>query len=199
MGMRSSPDGASWGHDFINDPSLAVERGRWICVELMMKMNQPVTANNGEQSLWIDGRPWVKQGQTVSHLGLGFPRGKWVWDSFLPDPSGEPFEGFRWRETDKLNLNFLWVLLYMTKAPAGHVSKVWFDDLVVACDYIGPISPISGRSPDGTGTAVGGSGLCSRENPPMRCVEAASFRTSRVAAGPTRTSVQHMLPRSPPP
>ena len=140
IGMRSSPDGRSWGHDFINDPRLAVERGRWICVELMMKMNRPATESNGEQALWIDGRPWVRDGQTLSHLGPGFPRGKWRWDSFLPDPDGEPFEGFRWRSEDKLNLNYLWLLLYVTKAPAGHASRVWFDDIVVAREYIGPIN-----------------------------------------------------------
>ena len=141
MGMRSSPDGGSWGNDFINDSALAVERGRWICVELMMKMNQPATESNGEQALWIDGRPWVKDRQVVSHLGPGFPRGRWIWDSFLPDPNGEPFEGFRWRSADELNLNYLWLLLYITKAPDGHVSRVWFDDIVVAGDYIGPINP----------------------------------------------------------
>ncbi|HSW02744.1 MAG TPA: hypothetical protein VLI39_21450 [Sedimentisphaerales bacterium] len=54
--------------------------------------------------------------------------------------SGEPFEGFRWRSEDKLNLNYLWLLLYITKAPAGHVSRVWFDDIVVAHEYIGPIN-----------------------------------------------------------
>ncbi len=145
MGMRSSPDGRSWGHDFINDPRLKAERGRWICVELMMKMNDPVTHSNGEQALWIDGRPWTKDGQVVSHLGEGFPRGTWVWDSFNPDPAGEPFEGFQWRNTPELNLNFLWLLLYVTKAPPGHISKVWFDDIVVAREYIGPISPVGRR------------------------------------------------------
>jgi len=140
MGMRSSPDGKSWGHDFINDRALAVERGRWICVELMMKMNAPAGESNGEQALWIDGRPWARDGQTLSHLGLGFPRGKWVWDSFLPDPNGQPFEGFRWRSTDDLNVSFLWLLLYITDAPTGYVSKVWFDDIVVAREYIGPLN-----------------------------------------------------------
>lgn len=139
MGMRSSPDNKSWGHDFINDPALKADRGRWICVELMMKMNDPVGASNGEQALWIDGKPWTKDGQLVSHLGLGTPRGKWVWDSFLPDPQGQPFEGFRWRNTEKLNLNFLWLLLYITDAPPGYVSKVWFDDIIVAREYIGPL------------------------------------------------------------
>ena len=141
MEMRSSPDGRSWGHDFINDPRLKVARGRWICVELMMKMNEPVTVGNGEQALWIDGELWARDGQIVSHLGQGFPRGRWVWDSFLADPNGEPFEGFRWRRSQGLKLNFLWLLLYITKAPPGHISKVWFDDIVVARAYIGPISP----------------------------------------------------------
>jgi hypothetical protein len=139
MGMRSSPDNKSWGHDFINDPALKVNRGRWTCVELMMKMNDPATESNGEQALWIDGQPWKRGGQTISHLGKGSPKGKWVWDSWLPDPRGEPFEGFRWRTTAELKLNFLWLLLYITDAPPGHISRVWFDDIVVAREYIGPV------------------------------------------------------------
>jgi hypothetical protein len=145
MEMRPSPDNKFWGHDFINDPTLKVDRGRWICVELMMKMNDPTTESNGEQALWIDGQPWSEDGQTISHLGKGFPKGKWVWDSWLPDPKGEPFEGFRWRTTAELKLNFLWLLLYITDAPPGHVSRVWFDDIVVAREYIGPIRPQTSR------------------------------------------------------
>ena len=140
MGMRSSPDGKFWGHDFINDKELKAERGKWICVELMMKMNEPATESNGEQALWIDGKPWAKEGQIVSFLGRGFPKGRWLWDSFIPSPVGQPFEGFRWRSTEQLKLNFLWVLLYITDAPPGHISKVWFDHIVVAKQYIGPIT-----------------------------------------------------------
>lgn len=144
MEMRSSPDNHSWGHDFINDPELSVERGKWVCVELMMKMNDPVTDSNGQQALWIDGKPWKKDGQTVSYLGKEFPRGKWVWDSFTPNPDGQPFEGFKWRSDENLKLNFLWLLLYITDAQPGHVSKVWFDDIVVAKRYIGPSrSPVN--------------------------------------------------------
>jgi len=142
MGMRSSPDNKSWGHDFVNDDNLKAEREQWICVELMMKMNDPVTESNGEQELWIDGKSWKKDGQLISRVGKGFPKGKWIWDSFMPDPEGEPFEGFQWRSDEKLNLNFLWMLLYITDAPPGHVSKVWFDDIVVAKKYIGPANPL---------------------------------------------------------
>lgn len=140
MGMRTNPDKKFWGNDFINDPKLKVERGKWICVELMMKMNDPVTESNGELAVWIDGNAWKKDGQVISHFGKGFPTGKWVWDSFLPDPNGKSFEGFRWRTSNELNVNYLWLSLYITKAPRGHVSKVWFDHIVVAKRYIGRIN-----------------------------------------------------------
>jgi len=156
MEMRGSPPrGQTWGNSFARDARLQVARGRWICAELMMKMNRPASAHNGEMALWIDGR-------LVSHLGPGFPRGKWTYDKFLVNQGGgairwddarggperftvaaggAPFEGFRWRSDERLNLNFLWVLLYITDAPAGHVSKVWFDDIVAAKRYIGPLAP----------------------------------------------------------
>ena len=47
--------------------------------------------------------------------------------------------GQRPRGDKRLKLNFVWVLLYITKAPQDHVSKVWFDNIVVAKEYIGPI------------------------------------------------------------
>ncbi len=153
--MRGSPPrGQTWGNSFIRDPKLKVQRGEWICVELMMKMNQPVHEHNGEMALWINGK-------LVSHLGPGYPRGKWVYDKFIPGgegesirwseekggperfrvpPGGSPFEGFRWRNSENLKINFLWVLLYITQAPEGHISKVWFDHIVVAKRYIGPLS-----------------------------------------------------------
>jgi predicted amidohydrolase len=151
--MRGSPPrGQTWGNSFIRDESLKVERGKWTCVEVMVKMNDPAD-HNGELALWLDGKP-------VSHLGKGFPKGKWVFDKFLPNQGGDsmrwndqkgdrenfttpeggaPFEGFRWRTDDKLDLNFVWAYLYITDAPQGHVSKVWFDDIVVATEYVGPI------------------------------------------------------------
>jgi len=150
--MRGSPPrGQTWGNSFVRDDSLEVRRGEWTCVEMMLKMNQ-VGDIDGELALWIDGRP-------VSHLGKGFPNGLWTFDKFQPGKSGAsarwdeatdrrvdfdgpeggtPFEGFRWRAVEDLNINFLWLYVYITDAPAGHVSKVWFDDVVVATEYIGP-------------------------------------------------------------
>ena len=123
-----------------------------------MKMNA-VEDTDGEMALWIDGKQ-------VSRLGKGFPNGKRVFDKFMPGQGGDavrwsdkkggpvyfkvpddgaPFEGFRWRTDEQLNLNFLWVLLYITKAPQDHVSQVWFDNIVVAEEYIGPMVPKNGE------------------------------------------------------
>ncbi|MFA4015672.1 MAG: hypothetical protein RUDDFDWM_000763 [Candidatus Fervidibacterota bacterium] len=155
MEMRGSPPrGQTWGNCFMWNQQPKVKRGVWQCVELMLKMNKPVTERNGEMALWIDGK-------LVSHLGSGFPKGKWIYDKFVPGQGGqairwndalgaperftvpeggEPFEGFMWRKDENLKINFLWVLLYITKSPQGHVSRVWFDHIVVAHDYIGPIA-----------------------------------------------------------
>ncbi len=151
--MRGSPPrGQTWGNSFVRDPKLKVERGKWACVEVMVKMND-VGDTNGEMAFWLDGKQ-------ISHLGKGFPKGKWVYDKFNPGEGGEgirwnhqksgperftvpeggvPFEGFRWRTAEDLKLNYVWLYLYITQAPAGHVSRVWFDDVVIATDYIGPI------------------------------------------------------------
>jgi hypothetical protein len=146
----SPPAGQTWGNTFIHKPSLKVERDRWICIEQMVTMND-VGDSNGEMAAWIDGK-------LVSHLGKGFPTGTWKYDTFFPGstdagirwsdrekkgvpiPGGKPFEGFRWRTVKELANNYIWVYPYITDAPAGHVSKVWFDQIVVAKKYIGPIS-----------------------------------------------------------
>jgi hypothetical protein len=148
--MRGSPPrGRCWGNVLVRDPKLTVERGKWICVELMVKMND-VEDTNGELALWIDGK-------RVSHLGKGFPIGTWTFDKFTPGkqgqgvtwdhklgerrsiPGGQPFEGFRWRTVKELNANYVWLSLYMTHKQKGHISKVQFDNVVVAKQYIGPI------------------------------------------------------------
>ncbi|MCP5068706.1 MAG: hypothetical protein GY946_19260 [bacterium] len=148
--MRGSPpNGKRWGNVFVRDPKLEVERGKWICVEMMVKMNDPEDTN-GELALWIDGK-------RVSHLGKGFPVGTWTFDKFTPGKKsqgvtwdheqgarrsirgGLPFEGFRWRTVKELNANYVWLSLYMTHKQKGHISKVHFDNVVLAKEYIGPI------------------------------------------------------------
>jgi hypothetical protein len=63
--------------------------------------------------------------------------------------AGEPFEGFRWRKSNDLKLNFFWLLHYVTENAyrQNNVSNppknnsVVFDNIVVATQYIGPIKP----------------------------------------------------------
>jgi hypothetical protein len=151
--MRGSPPrGQTWGNSFVRDPELKVVKDRWICVEQMIKMND-AGDTNGEQAFWIDGKK-------ISHLGKGFPKGRWTFDKFYPNKGGDgvrwnnekgdresfkvpeagaPFEGFRWRTVPDLNVNFVWLYTYTAK-PDGHRIRVWFDDVVVATEYIGPIA-----------------------------------------------------------
>lgn len=152
--MRGSPpSGATWGNSFIRDAAPEAALGEWECLEVMMKVND-VGDSNGEMALWVNG-------ELISHLGKGFPMGKWTYDKFNQGQGGSsvywsdaqgqgvnydvpaegiPFEGFRFRTVPELKVNFFWLLVYITTAPQDHISKIYFDDIVIATEYIGPIS-----------------------------------------------------------
>jgi len=142
MEMHICPDDHYWGNDFINDLTFSADKEKWVCLEFMVEMNDPVSESNGELALWVDGELRYKDGQCISWLGEGFPNGGWIWDSFIPDPAGDPFDGFRWRFDENLKINFIWLLVYITQAEEGQISDVWYDHTVVATDYIGPINPV---------------------------------------------------------
>lgn len=151
--MRGSPPrGQTWGNSFINEDAIVVKKGEWVCVEMMIKLND-VGDSNGELALWLDGK-------LISHLKKGEPRGIFLFDKFFPhregegvvwdtssgerrslpsEPGGSPFPGFNWRTTEELNINFVWLYVYITKGTTGHVNNVWFDDVVLATEYIGPL------------------------------------------------------------
>jgi len=149
MEMRVSPDGKYWGNTFIRNPSLVVKTDQWMCVEVMVKMNTPLTERNGELALWIDGTQ-------IIHLRQGSPLGNWVVNMFTPNPAGTPFEGFRWRVVDLLKINWIWLNYYTTDNGPGVVGKVWWDHVVAAKKYIGPINTLqlSGRPTTPTGLSV---------------------------------------------
>ncbi len=113
---------------------------QWMCIEIMIRLNNPVTAHNGELEVWQDG-------VEVGHWGPGFPNGHWLKDRWYNNPDDAPFEGFQWRTDAGLNLNWLWFEFYHDdpKAPSSYIK---FSNLVVAKKYIGPISNSMGsRSP----------------------------------------------------
>ena len=133
MHMRGYADpNYFWGNTFHPDPPAPINRGEWICIELMMKINDPVDSYNGEQAFWVNGKK-------IQHLGEGFPNGYWVWDKFYPHPDSLGFEGFQWRNDENLKLNFFWLLYYMTDGTVGQTDQVLFDDIVISTEYIGPL------------------------------------------------------------
>jgi hypothetical protein len=115
MDMKASRDGKFWGSHFDPDPPVKVVRDQWICVEMMLKCNTPGQAD-GEQALWIDGKP-------AGH-----------------------FKGIRWRTDPKLNVNGFAIESYVTEDSARRngltdprkTNRLWFDDIVLSTGYIGP-------------------------------------------------------------
>jgi hypothetical protein len=140
--MKISADGKYWGNGLRPARPARVPRGRWQCVEIMLKLNSTPERLDGELALWLDGKP-------AAHFARGARRGSWSGMGFgLLGEGGEPFEGFRWRTSNDLKVNFLWLLYYVTEDTArqNHVtnppraSRVWFDNVVVSTAYVGPIA-----------------------------------------------------------
>jgi len=141
MGMRGERPTEYWGNLLIYDPTLTLIRDRWTCVEVMAKLNEPVTESNGELALWIDGI-------RLSHLGPGFPKGSWRGGIFTPSHVGEPFNGFQWRNDPALQLNWFTLQHYVTEDPPGYEGLVLFDHVVLATSRIGCLSDDT-QSPTG--------------------------------------------------
>lgn len=89
--------------------------GRWQCWEFMIQANSAPDKSDGRQAMWINGQL-----------------------------AGE-FTGIRWRTDPDLKVNCLWLEHYgyddsdPTKEYWGDNQTVWFDNIVVATRYIGPI------------------------------------------------------------
>ena len=87
--------------------------GVWQCWEFMIEANALGEAN-GKQAMWVDGKL-----------------------------IGE-FTGIRWRNTEDVRVNALWLQHYgydssdPTRGEWKEEQTVWFDDVVVATEYIGP-------------------------------------------------------------
>jgi hypothetical protein len=86
----------------------------WHCWEFMIEANSAPDKADGRQAMWVDGKP-----------------------------AGE-FTGIRWRTNSELKVNCLWLEHYgydagdPTKQYWQDQQSVWFDDVVVAREYIGP-------------------------------------------------------------
>jgi len=102
----------------------------WTCIEIMIKLNNPVSAYNGELKVWKDG-------VLLGHWGRGFPNGHWFKDKWYNNPNDPPFEGFRWRTDEGLNINWIWIEFWHNSG--GESSYIKFSNIVMANEYIGPI------------------------------------------------------------
>lgn len=93
------------------------ELDRWQCWEFMIQANSAAGVADGRQAMWLEGRLVAE------------------------------FSGLRWRETPDLKVNCLWLQHYgfdpgdPTKRYWPERQCVWFDDVVVATRYIGPMTP----------------------------------------------------------
>lgn len=106
--MRASPDARFWGNQFIPEGQDAIAKDRWICAEFMLKHNTPGRPD-GEQAFWIDGR-------LLGH-----------------------WRGINWRRTEGLKANALTLESYVTdRWTKNPVNTVYFDNLIIAREYIGP-------------------------------------------------------------
>ena len=132
MHMHGRPD-AYWGNVFYPEVPIELALDKWICVEFMIKLNDPVDAFNGEMAFWIDGKKRL-------HLGEGFPEVERSGGRYREGASASsyPFPGFQWRNCEQLKITFFWLNYYMTKGNEGDIDKVLFDDIELSTEYIGP-------------------------------------------------------------
>jgi hypothetical protein len=139
-----------YGNDFEPETPVVAPRNRWICVEIMVKMNSAPDKTDGEQALWIDG-------MLVGRFGPGVPTGYWFRDVYHNNrgEKGKPFEGMRWRHDMKVDINMVKLENYVSdevfqrtedyarQHPDFRINTkeatVWFDQVVVSRKYVGPI------------------------------------------------------------
>ena len=118
--------GKSWGNSFFPpgpgrgkaaSPNRVIPAlDKWQCWEFMLQANTAPDKADGKQAMWLDGKL-----------------------------VGE-FTGIHWRNDTGLKVNCFWMEHYgydqgdPTKQYWKDSQAVWFDDVVVAREYIGPIN-----------------------------------------------------------
>jgi hypothetical protein len=132
---KSTKGNRCYGNDMVNNSPTAqkITWDEWMCVEVMVKLNDPVSTSNGELKVW-------QNGMLVGHWGPGFPNGYWDVDSWHNKTASPAFEGFKWRTDPRLNVNYIWIEFYDDKSPAGARHHIKFANVVMAKKYIGPIN-----------------------------------------------------------
>lgn len=110
MDMKRDRDGNYWGNFLGPSPDGRVvpARGKWICLELMVKLNSVengLPKFDGELAAWVEGRLY------------------------------QHHKGIRWRSSPDLLLRNFSLDIYVHSA--RQKNQVWFDDVVLSTGYIG--------------------------------------------------------------
>lgn len=144
---------AYYGNRFAPADPAPIPRGVWTCIEWSLKLNSAPDKADGSQRFWIDGT-------LVGEWGPGTPVGYWMRENFRIRPDQpdrqRPFAGFRWRTDMGVKINIFKLENYVTegswKSTDGYAKEhpdfpldtesatVWFDHVVVATEYIGPLA-----------------------------------------------------------
>lgn len=111
MDMKQDRDGNYWGNFLGPNPQerFIPPRGRWICLELMVKLNSFDRGRwgfDGELAAWLDGRLYLH------------------------------YKGIRWRSSPEVLLRNFALDIYIHSATGR--NQVWFDDVVLSTGYVGP-------------------------------------------------------------
>ncbi len=96
-----------WGNEFAPDPPVVLPRGRWFCLEMMMKQNTP-GEHDGVMAYWVDGQLALRQENMM-------------WRT-IPELQLDRVRLQHYITTDDAN---------------GFSNRVWFDDVVVSTQRIG--------------------------------------------------------------
>jgi hypothetical protein len=111
--MKPEANGDFWGEHRRVGLGDEIEGGRWYCVEHMVKVNTDGTSSDGEEALWIDGR---KVGRMLD---------------------------LQLRTSSYLKINGFWLLFDAMEPRDGGIEslRLFYDDIVLATEYIGPLAP----------------------------------------------------------
>lgn len=110
------PPGPGKGHDA--GPNRVIPPlGKWQCWEFMIQANSAPDKADGREAMWVDGK----------RIG--------------------EFTGLRWRTRNDVKIDAIWLMHYgydegdPTKQYWQDQQSVWFDDIVVSTQYVGPTKP----------------------------------------------------------
>lgn len=158
---EGKPDGRPnpyYGNVFMPQNPVPAVRGKWQCVEIMIRLNSSRGKEDGALAFWIDGKPAGRWDPNETNPVKGY----WMREVFRSDPDNEkalPFPGIEWRTEpehfDKLKINIIRLQNYVSDKSweyaenyaAAHPdfdidlqeATVWQDNVVVATEYIGPV------------------------------------------------------------